>query len=64
MGEKSTGESRMTLGSFLGMGGYAFYVWTSYGITAAVLLFNLVAPIVQRKQLLRQLALKQKRPQR
>ncbi|OAI11448.1 heme exporter protein CcmD [Methylomonas lenta] len=54
----------MTLGSFLDMGGYAFYVWTSYGITTAVLLFNLLAPIVQRKQLLRQLALKQKRPQR
>jgi heme exporter protein D len=64
MGEKSTGENRMTLGSFLDMGGYAFYVWTSYGITTAVLLFNLLAPIVQRKQLLRQLALKQKRPQR
>ncbi|MDD2739116.1 MAG: heme exporter protein CcmD, partial [Methylomonas lenta] len=26
------------------MGGYAFYVWTSYGITTAVLLFNLLAP--------------------
>lgn len=64
MGEKSIGENRMTLGSFLDMGGYALYVWTSYGITAAVLLFNLIAPIVQRKQLLRQLALKQKRPQR
>ncbi len=54
----------MSLESFLHMGGYAFYVWTSYGITSAVLLWNLFAPIVRRKQLLRQLALKQKRAQR
>lgn len=54
----------MSLEEFFHMGGYAFYVWTSYGLTAAVLLFTLVAPIVQRKQLLRQLALKQKRAQR
>lgn len=53
----------MSLESFFAMGGYAFYVWTSYGLTFAVLLFNLLAPIVQRKQLLRQLVLKQKRAQ-
>lgn len=54
----------MELEKFLAMGGYAFYVWTSYGITTAVLLWNLIAPIVQRKQLLRQMTLKQKRAQR
>lgn len=54
----------MTLESFLNMGGYAFYVWTSYGLTTAVLLWNLFAPILQRKQLLRQMASKQKRAQR
>ena len=54
----------MSLTEFLHMGGYAFYVWTSYGLTAAVLLWNVLAPIVQRKQILRQLALKQKRVQR
>ena len=64
MGEKPAGENLMNLESFFAMGGYAFYVWTSYGLTAAVLLFNLIAPIVQRKQLFRQLALKQKRGQR
>lgn len=53
----------MSLENFFAMGGYAFYVWTSYGLTFAVLLFNLLAPIVRRKQLLRQLALKQKRAQ-
>lgn len=54
----------MSLESFLHMGGYAAYVWTSYGITAAVLLWNLLMPVLQRKQLLRQLALKQKREQK
>lgn len=63
MGEMFIGEIAMSLESFFAMGGYAFYVWTSYGLTFAVLLFNLLAPIVQRKQLLRQLALKQKRTQ-
>lgn len=54
----------MTLQTFLAMGGYAFYVWTAYGITFLVLLVNIVWPIVQRKQLLRQLTLRQKRNQR
>jgi len=51
----------MTFSEFLNMGGYAFYVWTSYGITFVVLLVNIVLPIVQRKTLLRSLALKQQR---
>jgi len=46
---------------FLAMGGYGFYVWTSYAISFVVLLLNVIVPMVQRKQLLRELALKQKR---
>jgi heme exporter protein D len=46
---------------FFAMGGYAFYVWTSYGIATAVLVWNVVLPIWQRKQFFRQQALKQKR---
>ncbi len=39
------------LSEFLNMGGYAFYVWTSYGIAALVLLANLVVPgSVRREQ--------------
>jgi heme exporter protein D len=30
---------------FLGMGGYAFYVWTSYGLSAAVLIALLGASV-------------------
>ena len=51
----------MSLQEFLYMGGYGFYVWTAYGITLVVLVANIVIPVVQRKQFLRQQALKQKR---
>ncbi len=46
---------------FFAMGGYGFYVWISYGLCALVLIVLIVNPVIQRKKLLRQLALKQKR---
>jgi len=62
MGEKYvSGETIMTLSEFFAMGGYAFYVWTSYGLTLIVLLANIIIPVWQRKQLLRSLSLKQQR---
>jgi heme exporter protein D len=51
----------MTVQEFFAMGGYAFYVWTSYGIALIVLVANIIIPVVQRKQFLSRLALKQKR---
>jgi heme exporter protein D len=51
----------MNLQSFLAMGGYAFYVWTAYGVTFFVLLLNILWPMLQLKAMLRRLALKQKR---
>jgi heme exporter protein D len=51
----------MSLQEFFAMGGYAFYVWTSYGLTLIVLLANIIIPVAQRRQLLRSLSLKQKR---
>jgi len=50
----------MSIQEFFAMGGYAFYVWTSYGLTLIVLLANIIIPIVQRNQFFRQ-SLKQKR---
>ncbi len=44
------------MSEFLAMGGYAFYVWMSVGITAIVLLWNIVSPIMRRKSLLRDVA--------
>ncbi|MDI1229646.1 MAG: heme exporter protein CcmD [Methylobacter sp.] len=51
----------MTMQEFFAMGGYGFYVWTSYGLTLIVLLANIIIPVVQRRQFLRALALKQRR---
>lgn len=37
---------------FLNMGGYAFYVWTSYAIALVVLVANFVAPMRRRTELM------------
>ncbi|MCV6587877.1 MAG: heme exporter protein CcmD [Marinobacterium sp.] len=37
---------------FLAMGGHGLYVWLSYGIALAVIVINLVGPVMARKQLL------------
>ena len=42
----------MNLTEFFHMGGYAFYVWTSYGIALFVLLLNVVSPLRQHSKLL------------
>jgi len=33
------------------MGGYAFYVWTSYGITVVVLVANWIVPLRRVRRL-------------
>jgi len=37
---------------FFDMGGYAFFVWTSYGLFFAIIAVNVVSPIVQRKKII------------
>jgi heme exporter protein D len=44
----------MSIQEFFSMGGYAFYVWTSYGLTLLVLLANIIIPVSQRKHFFRQ----------
>ena len=51
----------MTLVEFLDMGGYAFYVWSSYGIAFVALVINLVEPIMYRQQLIAKFARRQQR---
>lgn len=46
---------------FFAMGGYAFYVWTSYGITFIIMLANIIVPILQRKHFMRQQILRNRR---
>ena len=40
----------MNWSEFFHMGGYAFFVWTSYGIALVVLLANIISPIMQRRK--------------
>ena len=49
---------------FFAMGGYAFYVWMSYGIALVVLIANLVSPLMQRRKLLAAIARRQRRQRR
>jgi heme exporter protein D len=44
------------MSEFFAMGGYAFYVWTSYLLTALVLGANILAPWLALKRLRRRLA--------
>lgn len=53
----------MMLAEFFAMGGYAFYVWTSYGIALIVLSLNIVLPLIQQRRLLRQIRNRQRRKQ-
>jgi heme exporter protein D len=43
------------MADFLGMGGYAAYVWTAYVVFAIVILFDAVMPLLQRQRALNQL---------
>jgi heme exporter protein D len=41
------------MSEFFNMGGYAVFVWSSFGISFLVLALNVIFPILRRKQLLR-----------
>ena len=45
----------MDMGEFFAMGGYAVYVWTSYGIALVVLLLNVIIPRRRERELFRKL---------
>lgn len=40
------------LADFLDMGGYAFYVWTCYLFFSAVMGWNLIAPVLERRKVI------------
>ena len=39
------------MAEFLEMGGYAFFVWSAYGLVAAVLIGNAIAPWWRHRRL-------------
>lgn len=45
----------MSLSEFFNMGGYAVFVWSSYGLAFVVLLLNWFLPYQQHRQNLRKL---------
>ena len=53
----------MNWAEFFDMGGYAFFVWSSYGLTFVVLLWNVIAPISRKKKILAQIKRAIKREQ-
>ena len=42
----------MNWSEFFNMGGYAFYVWTSYAIALAIVVANIVSPVLHRKKII------------
>lgn len=56
------------MSEFLAMGGYAFYVWTSYAIFAVIVVYNLLQPRFRRRTIVRevrqQIALEQLQKER
>ena len=44
------------ISEFLHMGGYAFYVWGSYGLAAVVLYLNYLLPVRRERKLMRKLS--------
>ncbi|MEH6503511.1 MAG: heme exporter protein D [Cycloclasticus sp.] len=41
---------------FIAMGGYGFYIWTSYALTFFVLAINIIISRVKRRQILNELS--------
>lgn len=44
--------STFSWSEFFHMGGYAFFVWWSYAIFFALIIANIVYPVVQRRQVI------------
>jgi len=42
----------MNWSEFFNMGGYAFFVWTSYALTFVIVLANIISPMLQRKKII------------
>ena len=42
----------MNWSEFFNMGGYAFYVWTSYALFLVIVIANIISPIMQRKKVI------------
>ena len=48
----------MNWAEFWNMGGYAFYVWISWGLTAGIMLLLVLSAKLRRKKLIKELTTK------
>ena len=48
-------ETQVNWSEFLNMGGYAFYVWTSFGLALIVLTANIWYAVKRKRQVIQQL---------
>lgn len=53
----------MNWSEFFHMGGYAFYVWTSYLLTFIIVIANIVSPVIQRRKVIARIKRSLKREQ-
>lgn len=51
------------MSDFFAMGGYGFYVWTSFGLFVLVLALDALAPLLKRRRILRELRARLRRAQ-
>ena len=49
---------------FIAMGGHGLYVWLAYGIALVVIVFNVLSPILHKRQFIADYKRKLKREQR
>ena len=54
----------MTASEFFNMGGYAVFVWSSYGLAAVLLGWIFISPILTRKAIIKELRMKYRQQQR
>ncbi|WP_206483401.1 heme exporter protein CcmD [Thalassotalea sp. G2M2-11] len=53
-----------SLADFIAMGGHGFYVWLSYGVSAALLLGLVITSISNNKRIIKQIQQRQQREQK
>ncbi len=49
------GSKNMSLYNFLSMGGYAFYVWSAYGVCFIVLFLNIILAIKNERRIINEI---------
>lgn len=49
---------------FIAMGRHGFYVWLAYGLSALIVIYNVLAPLMRRRKLMKEQAQRIRRERR